>query len=87
MSLLNFNFIMSYTIHKISVLIKIDLNDQLEKTTTTKLRQIHLHFLLSFRLVSLRHSHNCYIFSVTYIFIKKTIKMLYNNQILSFKQF
>ena len=34
-------------------------NYQLETPTT--LQQIHLHFLLIFRLVSSTHSHNCYI--------------------------
>ena len=42
-----------------------------KKTAATKLRQIHFYFLLSFRLVSSRHSHNCYIENFTYIFIKK----------------
>ena len=32
-----------------------------EKTTTRKLRQILFLFLLSFRYVSSRNSHNCYI--------------------------
>ena len=74
MSLLNLNFAMVY--------IKIIAQ---EKTTTTKLCEIHFYFCRAFALFH-QGIVITVIFKMLYTFLlKRTIKTLYNNQILSLK--